>query len=511
MSSSRFRHELYRVLLHPLISISTSASGILAIVWLIGVNFGNANPRASIILGVLFATIVEAVVGNILYKERSGIGNRARELVFYLMLLYVVFSLARPGALREKFFPSFDQMVPIVASGIAWIVAFVLHDRLRGREALLRTFGGATGSELRRAVLARQHDMALTVAQLRKARGLITSVFVIACLLALAAGTNLLRRSVLPQSPWSFIMLIISGITSISVMGTINAFIEEYGANGEGLAVPFRFQRRRLLAGFSMLLLVLILAFGLSRREGVLPIEAIGDALRWFARLFERDANRVVEEPFPEPPPQPEQISPDMVDFLRSLEEPEPPPLWLRILARLVERLGLVALVVGLTALLFGPLFSEGFREGIARLGAWRKIKAFFAALRQRLKILGRFLRAGVGRRRAERLDEAGEEPPRAWRSSRWKPSLRKRRQMDRVLQVFADISRWGGQNGVSYARHEAAREYLSRIATVRPEHYQDAMVVAETFCEARFSTHVLPRERIRDYVAAAKRITSAR
>ena len=512
MSSSRFRLELYRVFLHPVISISTATFGVLSLVWLTGTVLGDPNPRLSIILSVILATVTEAVVGNILYKERSGIGNRVRELVFFLMIQYAVLSLFRSGSLADRFFPSLDQVLPAFTAGFAWIVAFVLHDRLRGREALLRTFGGKQGAELRRAILERQHDMALTVGQLRSARTLITTVFVTSCVIAIAAGVNPLGTSALSSSPWSFVMLILSGITTISVIGTINAFIEEYGANGEGLAVQFRFQRRRLIAGSAMLLLVLVLAFGLSRREGILPIEAIGDFFRWLAGLFERDVEREIEAPqLPEPPPQ-QEMSPDMLELLQALEEQEPPPLWLRILARLVERLGLLALIVGLAALLFGPLFSEEFRKGVKSLRAWQKIKAFFRAAGQRIKVLARFLRFGLKRKRVRDTEsDESEAPKQVWRSRQWKPSLRKRRQMDRVLQVFADISRWGDRNGVAYARTEAAREYLSRVATVHPERYQDAMSVADTFCEARFSTHVLPREQIRDYVAAAKRITSAR
>ena len=82
--------------------------------------------------------------------------------------------------------------------------------------------------------------------------------------------------------------------------------------------------------------------------------------------------------------------------------------------------------------------------------------------------------------------------------------------QMDRVVRVFVDITRWGSRHGIGYVPSEAAREYLQRIALLRPERYLDAVTVAETFCEARFSRHLIGREKLRQYVHAARRITAS-
>lgn len=509
MSSSRFRPELYRAVIHPAMSISVAASGILATAWLIAVNFGATRPPLALILSVILAPALEAVAGNILYRERAGIGNRVRELVIFQLLLYLLLALFEPGSLSERLIPSGIQAATIAASTLAWVTAFSFHNRLRGREALLRTFGRKQGAELRRAVLERQHDMALTVAQLRRARSLITSVFVNGCVLAVLAALNPIRVSRLSESPGAFASLILFGIATVAVTGTLNAFIEEYAANGEGLAVPLRFQRRRFLAGLSMLLVVLVLAFGLSRTQGALPLEAIVDFFRWLSDRFTRAPQEIPIE-LPTPERSQNEVTPEMLRLLQELEDAGP-PLWLRILGRLLERLGIIAIVLGGAVLLFGPLFSPDFRTALRELHALQKIRAFFRALRQRLRILRRFLRAGFRGRRHEREDEIKAAPADQWRSQAWKPSLQKRLQMDRVVRVFADLARWGSRHGVPYSRTEAAREYLSRVATLHPERYADAMTVAQTFCEARFSRHVLSRERMRQYVGAAKRITSAR
>ena len=81
---------------------------------------------------------------------------------------------------------------------------------------------------------------------------------------------------------------------------------------------------------------------------------------------------------------------------------------------------------------------------------------------------------------------------------------------MDRVLSVFVALTRWGAENGVPYSRPEAVREYMRRVAEAFPEHYHDAMTVADLFCEARFSTHLMESVRIRNYIQAARKISKS-
>jgi predicted secreted protein len=508
MNSSRFKPELYRVLIHPAMSVSVSASGILAAIWLVAVNFGVASPGLGIIAAVIVATLLEAAVGNILYRQRAGIGNRVRELVIYLIVVYAVFSLPRGGPLGQRFLPGFEQVLPVLAAAAAWLVAFVFHNRLRGREALLRAFAGKHGSELRHAVLDRQHDMAQTVGQLRNARRLIGGLFAVLCFLAVFGSIDPLGLSVLRAGSGAFVVLVVYGISAVAVVGNLNTFIDEYAANGEGIAVPLRFQRRRAVLAATVIAIVLFVAFALARNRSVLPLEAIVDFFRWLGSLFESEPNEGYEPPSFESPGQQQQLPPELLELLEDTEEHEP-PLWLRVLAELLRRLALSALVVGAALLIFGPLFSKTFRAALRDLKPGAFLKGLWSDLRRRLRILGRFLRHGFRRRRQGDTDEEAEErtEDERWRERRWKPGLRKRRQMDRVVQVFLEVARWGERHGVSYHRTEGPHEYLARIATIRPERYPDARVVAETFCEAKFSRHLVPKERMREYVRSARRI----
>ena len=510
MRSSRFRPEVYRVLIHPLMSIAVASTGVLATVWMVGANLGFAAPRAATIGFVVLATVVEAVVGNILYRERAGIGSRVRELLIYLGALYLWFSVTRSGPFGDRFSPSFDQMLPIAAVAAAWLIAFILHNRLRGRESLLRAFSGKHGEALRHAVLERQRDMADTVRQLRRGRGLIGGLFAVLTAFAIAGTLDVVGISVLRPGSGAFVLLVLYGITGVTVIGTLNTFIQEYEANGEGLAIPMRFRRRRSIAVAALVLLVLVLSFALSRAQSILPLDAIGDFFRWLGDLFARDGGTVEWPRFRSAPPR--GLPPELLHLMQTLE-PREPQLLLRVLARLVEQLAITVLIIGGAFLLFGPIFSPAFRQALRSL----EPRAFLAGLRndflRRMRILVRFFRHGFRRRRLP--GEPGDEtkaarPEDAWRDAAWKPGLRKRRQMDRVVQVFVDITQWGRRHGIGYARSEAAREYLLRIAALRPERYVDAVTVAETFCEARFSRHLVSGEQLRQFVHAAKRITAS-
>ena len=448
------------------------------------------------------------MAGNILFKQRMGIGNRVRELAIYLIVLYVIYSLVRSGPLLDRFLPSLDQILPLLAVAGGWMVAFAFHNRLRGREHLLRIFHGAEGPELRRRVLDHQHEMALTVHQLRRARGLIGSIFIALCTLAVLATLDLLGTSVLRAGSGAFVFLVLYGVSSIAAIGSLNTFIEEYAANGEGLSVPLRFQRRRSIVASAIIVLVLVLAFALSRNESILPVEAIGDFFRWLASLFNREREldvappQLQQSPDTEPPPSMRDIIP--------VEDREP-PLWLRIIARLMERLAITAAIIGGAVLIFGPLFSPAFREALKQLKPKQFILELFRNLQRRLRVVRRLLRNSLRRRRRQRGEEQEPLPAESesWRETQWRPNLRKRRQMDRVVQVFVHITHWGRRHNISYSPTQGAREYLRLVAELYPEHYQDAVFVADTFCEARFSRHLVPRTTMREYAQAAKRITS--
>ena len=507
MNSSRFSPEVYRSVIHPLMSVAVTAPGVLAAVYLVSEIAGLPNPSAVVVTAIVLAVIVEAVVGNLLYKERAGTLNRFRELVIYLTVIYIVLSLFRSGPVARRFVPDIDQIVPIIPVGFAWFIGYTIHDRLRGREGLLRSLADKKHDLLRRTVLDRQHDMALTIKELRSVKKLIVALFVmLGAVTCIGASGVIGTPGVTIVSP-GFVLFAIFSIAATVVIGAINAFVDEYASNGEGVTVTARFRRRRALAAGILVAIIVVLAFSLSRNTSLLPLDAFGRFFAWLGGLFDRRASGAVmlnETPDSSPIPSSEQLR----NLLAQIEVPMP-PLWLQFVVRLLRRLIAAVLVAAVVLFIFGPLFSPSFRNGLKKLRPGKFLKTVWRRFVQRLRVLWRALRSGAWFRwrKGDDTDE-DEKPSRYGDADTYRPSIRKRRQMDRVVTVFLAVARWGDAHGLRYARSLTAREYLTRIPELYPERYIDSQIVLETFHEARFSRRLVSFTGMREYVQAAKRIT---
>ena len=97
-------------------------------------------------------------MGNILYRQRAGIGNRVRELVIYLIVVYAVFSLPRGGPLGQRFLPGFEQVLPVLAAARVARRLRLSQPSARSRGAPARVRGQARlGASSRRPRPAARH------------------------------------------------------------------------------------------------------------------------------------------------------------------------------------------------------------------------------------------------------------------------------------------------------------------------------------------------------------------
>lgn len=514
MRSSSTRPELYRLIWHPAVSISVATTSMLALMSLLSRLVGTPGPRLVSVVFVVLAAVVEAALGNLLFAERAGVANRLRELAILLIVFYLVLSFLRPGPLGQRFAPSDEHLFPILAVGITWLNAFQIHNRLRGREGLLRTLAGKHGETLRHALIDRQHDMALTVREVRGARAGVVSWFALLCVIAIITATGVFTDSDLPPDSAAFILLCANALATAIAIATLNGFIDEYAANGNGITVPFRFQRRRLLAATGVIGGALLASFLLSRRESLLPLDAIVNVLRWFTSLFDRGETT----PFPTPPP----VSTNSAyysELLRAIlpdGEPELPPLWLRLLAILLRRLA-VALATGtLTVLIFAPIFSPAFREGLRSIRPRKLARNLISRISRRMRILARWMRIRWKMifTTRKRPGEAGEESVGSAGAGeipgRFRPGVRKRRQMDRAASLFAQLVEWGRKHDLVYRQSEAAREFLGRVSAAYPERLSEARTCGSIFWRARYSRETLRVSEMREYARSVRRITGA-
>ena len=515
MKSSSPGPELFRTLWHPAISVSVALSTVVTALWMVNQLAGLPGPRGLTVAAVIIATLVEAAVGNLLYSERAGIGNRVRELIIYLILIYAVSSILRPGALAARFTPSPVQAIPLIAAGFAWLYAFGLHNRLRRREALLRVFHGKSGELLRHTLIDRQHDMALTVRELKSMRRAIAGGFLVLAVMAIITATGLFTASRLAAASAPFILLCLNGVVSAPAIGALNSFADEYSVNGLGLTVPMRFQRRRISAALVVVAVAAAGAFVLSRSHSLLPFESIAAFFRWFGGLFDREPGVPFAAPVSERIQAPSQY--DMLMEMIGAGEPRVPPLWPRLLAQLLRRLAVATATGAAAIMIFGPLFSPAFRAGLKNIRPREQVKNFWDRFLRQATVLARWFRARLRRafRRRSDMPDAGTNLRRTERdaaasSCDWAPSILKRRQMNRVVAVFVSVAKWGAGHSLVYRPSEGAHEYLGRVAELYPEHRGASQICGETFWEARYSRHMVPVKRMREYVAAARRITAA-
>lgn len=508
MSSSYGRPETFRLIVHPALAVFVSVTSTLSIVWLISRFMGLASPGVLTIVSVVVAPLVEAGIGNLLYRERAGVANRVRELIIMLLLLYAIASLVRSGPFGLRFIPSGAQLVPVAAAAFSWLQASGIHSRLRGRESLLRGFQGLHGEELRHALVDRQHDMAVTVRELRGVKRSVMGTVLFTCGLAIAAA--FVPSVGLPMMSAAFVMLVANIAVSIVVIGVVSSFLDEYEANGVGIAVPYRILRRRTLVVIPIVLVAVVLALILARPDDLLPFDRVLAFFRWFLSLFERGVGQISPPEIRQLPRSP--ISPELLRQLLEESAREGPPLWLRVLAVLFRRLAVALLVVTAATLTFGPLLSRDFRAALKRVHLRDSLRRLVQRVRARFVILVRWL--GMISRRKRHAAPAPGKPALVTSETvstgkTWRPSILKRRQMDRAVSVFQAIAEWGSKHGTRYRPNEGAREYLARLADIKPECSRDLDVCGESFWIARYSRLYLPRKQMRAYVAAARRITA--
>lgn len=503
MSSSISKRTLglHRSFVHPLLSVFIPLMFLLSADQLLRLLFPGVSwfPRHLAPL-LLAAGVEEAVMGNLLFKERASFLTRVRELVLLLAVLFgalfILLGIRSGRGLRL----SPLLIYPLAATLLQWLLTHGIHSGLRERELLLSPLTGKHGAELRHCLRDSSYQAGLTMRVLSNIKAGII-IFQIQIFAALIVAAVLKRQPPIGGS----LAVALHTIGGLLAIGVLNSFKEQQLLLGSGISLPVALERRRVLFCLSILALAAALVILASRNASLLPLSALIALIGRLASLFH----------FPLRPGFGEALQNALIERQRLYEamrtaRPAPiPSPFAPLIIEGLRRLFRTLLGTGLFLFLVYPLLSQ---ELLDRLKQIRPLAALGSRLRFLLGIAVRFalrilhrLRRLLfsGRRTTLRVEDEVEEAfgPGQRRIKTKRLSVRKRVQMNRVQRAFLALTRWGGRLGVPYAHYLTPAEYSRQLSTAVPEGTGRLDYVVDVFEEVMFSTHLVASGRIARYI----------
>jgi hypothetical protein len=513
MSSSISRRtlRLHSSLVHPLLAIFVPLTFLLSADQLLRLLLPGVSwfPRYVAPL-LLAAGVEEAVMGNLLFKERASFLTRVRELVLLLAIvfgaLFILLGLRSGQGLRL----SPLLIYPLAATMLQWFLTHGIHTGLRERELLMSALTGKHGAGLRHSLRDSSYQAGLTMRVLGNIKtGII--IFQIQIFAALIVAALLQRRPPLGGS----LVVALHTIGGLLAIGVLNGFKEQQLLMGSGVPLPVSLEKRRVLFCLSILAVASALVVLAARNVSLLPLSALIALLGRLASLFH----------FPVRPGFGQALQNALIErqhlyeAMRSAQPPPVPSPIALLIAEAVRRLFRTLLGTGLFLFLVYPLLSKEFIDRLKEIrplaalrSRLRTLAAF--ALRFRLHVLHRlrWLRRLLvsGRRSGLSVEDEPEESghPERRRIKTRRPSVRKRLQMSRVQRAFLDLTRWGGQMGVPYAFYLTAGEYTRQLCAAVPEGTGRLACVVDVFEEVMYSTHLVASAQVARYMRSIRSLS---
>jgi hypothetical protein len=486
-------------MLHPLLSIVPPLLFLLSLDQLLRVLVPGIPwfPRHLAPL-LIVAAVEEAVMGNLLFKERASFVARVRELALLLALVfgYLFISFGVRSSVGFRVTP--ELIYPLTATVLQWLFSHGIHSALRERELLLNALTAKRGAALRHTLRDSSYQAGLTIRVLRNVKaGIVAFQFLVIALLITAA--------VLKRQPASGGTLVIAlhTIGGLLVLGMLNSFEEQQLLLGSGNPLPLALERRKLLFCLVILGIAAAAVILAARNASLLPLSALIALLRRLASLFR----------LPVGPGLSEALQNALIERQRyyqamRLSQPLPPapgPLAL-LMVEAARRLLRTLLGTAVFLFLVSPLLSRDFVERLRELrpfaALWKRLNLLLGfALRFWLRFL-RWLR--FPRRQAGlTVEEEGRLPAesRSGMAKTQKLSVRKRVQMNRVQRAFLTLIRWGEKRGVSYAIFLTPLEYSQKLAAAIHADLEKLSYVVDVFEEVMFSAHLVASASIARYM----------
>ena len=507
MSSSIGRRylRLLRSLVHPLLSIFLPLLFLLSADQLLRPLFpeGPWFPRHLAPL-LLAAGLEEAVMGNLLFKERAAFLVRVRELVVLLALAFGTLFILLGVRSGRGFHLSPLLIYPLTATALQWLLSHGIHSGLRERELLLSAVTGKRGAALRHSLRDSSYQAGLTVRVLRNIRaGIVIFQIQIVALLLTAA---VLKRQ---PTVGGAVIVSLHALGGLLGMGVLHSFEEQQLLLGSGLTLPRALERRRVLFSISILAVAAVVINLAVRNASLLPLSALIALIRRLASLFR----------FPAHPGFADTLQNALIERQRlyqamrlSQQAPAATPLAV-LIVELMRRLFRTLAGTGLFLFLVFPLLSQEFIDRLRELrpfaALWRRLRVLLGfTVRFWLRIIHWLRRS---RRRGVLTVEEKEKTDAARKHGRIKTrrlSVRKRLQMSRVQRAFLALTRWGEQLGVPYLFFLTPLEYSRQLVAAVPTGSEQLAYVVDVFEEVLFSSHLVASGRIARYIRTIRSLS---
>lgn len=498
------KRDMYRLLIHPVISITLPFLFVFITVSLLGVMAPLPHLGAGFFIFLLLVGVGEVSITNLIREERAERGNGIRHFIIMMIITYGLFSLLGSGPLSKRFFPTVDNVYPTVMVALFWVSVFGMHSRFLVWELFRQLKEKREGEALRQHV----RDSIVFIVDVKRhvvtVRKIATTLLVVLMILYCA-------MYVLEEIP-GVLTVVATAIFLIGyffVHGVVNAYIEEFYFAGEGIKVPGLFTLRRLFYGLVLMGGVVFLALLVSSNRAVLPVSLLQKLLDLLSSLFDTQQVQI---------DLPRMSSPSAVRFdeylkFREMFRTINPDLliMLRYLFQAIKQAVIAAGLSFAAMLIFGPLFSKTFRNYLRKLALHEQVLEKILIIGSYFKMIVESIKTFIKNRLSVwdvmssngKGDETDENTGQLSSRHTWI----KRREMDRLSKQLAALFTWSRKRGFPYRKNETLEEYCSGLLPrlLQPESRELLVRLETIYREARYSPVIIGRKRRREFAAAVQ------
>ena len=495
---------LYKSVIHPLLSITVPFLFLLFTAPLLeGMTPLPAAGRWMYLL-LLLVGVSETALGNILKEERASWGARLRELIITLAVFFLIFSLVRKppqGPFYFRFVPNLVIGYRLTLIAGMWLLTFAIHNNYRSWEQFVYLRGDKEGPRLQQCL--RESIVFITDIKTRMwnvKKICILLLFLSLIILLFAYGTGN------PPSPFHIGVLVLLLLAVYVHIAVVNQALEEFRLTIDGLRIPYLQKLRQLVFAAVMLGVVAFGSVFVAGNRALLPVSLIERFLEFLSSLFsEREVNIRLPRSMPA-----QQQYDRIVDYYNQFDINNVEMfLFLENLFRMIKHALFAAGIALGVILVFGPLFSQEFRDYLRRLAltealssVGQRVGYFFKTV---IAVFSSIIRNGF-----KLLDGlSGTKKEAEFKTGRKADSGRhswlKRRELDRLSKQMEKIFSAARRKGVPYYNHQTLEEYAVRLTRDLPVSEEPLADITRIYEMARFSEMIVGFSRRKEFSARVK------